>query len=238
MRIFVLTSDNYSQSVLPFSYLFNKYFSPELEVIVAGYDRFPEGLPSNFRLHSIGSQVDYPVGKWSNGLIKLLHDFTDEVFLLLLEDYWLVRTVHFREVLMLYDYMLQFKYVLKMDMITDRRFAGGVQPYGHCGHIPLVKSDYNSAYHLSLMGGFWNRELLLKVLIPDESPWDVELEGTSRLAQFGDSMLVLGTETWDSNPRTCPIKHTLAYRGGDSSKLLLDEIAQEDVEALRELGYI
>lgn len=210
MRIFCLTSNNYSHSVLPFAWMFNKYFSPELEVIVAGYDRFPEGLPPNFRIHSIGQQTDYPVGKWSNGLIKLLHDFPgDEVFMLFLEDYWIVEPVHFQEVLMLYDYMLQFKYVLKMDLITDRRFAGGVQPYGHCGHIPLVKSDYNSAYHLSLMVGFWNRSLLLKVLIPDESPWDVELSGTSRLAQFGDQLLVLGTETWDAHPRTCPVKHTL-----------------------------
>lgn len=238
MRTFVLTSDNYSHSVLPFAYLFNKYYTPEQEVIVAGFDKFPDGLPPNFKTHSIGKQSDYPLRKWSDGLIKLLHDFTDEVFLLFLEDYFIVQPVYQQEVRMLYDYMNQFKYVLKMDTNTDRRFAGGVQPYGMCGHIPLVKSDPNSQYHCSLMNGLWNRELFLRILIPNEDPWQVELEGTSRLAKYGDSMIVLGTETWDDNLRTCPIKHTLAYRGGDSSKMLIDEIKPEDVEALKKLGYI
>ncbi len=239
MRIFVLTSDGYSHSVLGFSYLFNKYWGNDQEVIVAGYNKFPPGLPANFTKHRIGRQEDYPVNKWSDGLIGLLKDFPqDEVFLLFFEDYWLTEPVHLREVNMLHDYMLQFRYVLKMDMYTDRRYAAGVQKYGACGHIPLLKSDYNSQYHFSLMAGIWNREIMMQVLIPGESPWDVEMRGTERLARCGDDVLVLGTDSWDDNPKTCPIRHTLAYRNGDPSKLLLGEIKPEDVDAMKESGYI
>lgn len=238
MRIFVLTCDSYCKAVLPFSYLFNHYFSSKQEVIVAGYEKFPKGLPSNFKTHSIGKQADYPLSKWSDGLIKLLHDFTDEVFLLFLEDYWLVEPVHLREVNMLYDYMIQFKYVIKMDLYTDRRYAAGATPYGMCGHIPLVKSDFNSQYQMSMMGGFWNRENILKILIPNEDPWQVELEGTSRLASFEDDLLVLGTNSWDSDPKTCPIRHTLAHRRGNPNELLLDEVYPDDVKKLKKLGYI
>lgn len=238
MRIFVLTCDSYSKAVLPFSYLFNRYFSDKQEVIVAGYGKFPKELPSNFKIHSIGKQEDYPLSKWSDGLIKLLHDFTDEVAMYFLEDYWITEPVHLREVNMLYDYMLQFKYVIKMDLNTDRRYAGGATSYGMVGHIPLVKSDYKSQYHFSLMNGLWNRENILKILIPNEDPWQSELEGTSRLASFGDDMLVLGTNSWNEDPRTCPLRHTLAHRRGNPNELLLDEVLPDDVKALKSLGYL
>lgn len=239
MRIFVLTSDGYSHSVLGFSYLFNKYWSPDQEVIVAGYNKFPEGLPANFVKHRIGRQEDYPVNKWSDGLIGLLKDYpNDDVFLLFFEDYWLTEPVHLPEVAMLYDYMLQFKYVLKMDMYTDRRYAGGVQKYGMCGHIPLLKSDYNSQYHMSLMVGLWNREIMLQVLKPGQTPWQAELDGTPILARRKDDVLVLGTDSWTDDPKECPIRHTLAHRSGNPSALLLDDIKPEDVAAMRELGYI
>lgn len=239
MRIFVLTSDGYSHSVLGFSYLFNKYWSKDQEVIVAGYNKFPSELPANFTKHRIGRQEDYPVNKWSDGLIGLLKDFPqDDVFLLFFEDYWLTEPVHLREVTMLYDYMLQFRYVLKMDMYTDRRYAAGVQKYGMCGHIPLLKSDYNSQYHMSLMCGLWNREIMLQVLKPGQTPWQVELDGTPILARRKDDVLVLGTESWDDNPKTCPIRHTLAHRSGNPNALLLDDIKPEDVAAMKELGYI
>lgn len=238
MRVFVLTCDSYSKAVLPFSYLFNNYFSSNQEVIVAGYEKFPSGLPENFILHSIGKQADYPLSKWSDGLIKLLDDFKDEVFLLFFEDMWITEPVHLKETFMLYDYMMQFKYVIKMDTFTERRYSGGVKPYGMCGHIPLVKSDPNSQYHVSFMVGMWNRENLLKVLIPNEDPWQTELDGTSRLSSFGDEMIVLGTESWDNDPKTCPIRHMLAYRNGDPNKLLLDELWPDDKKALEELGYL
>ena len=112
MRIFVLTSDNYLPALRPFAYLFNKYWHKDQPVTVAGFKQPDFDLPSNFTFHSLGNMADYPVGKWSNALIKLLHDFDDEVFTLFLEDYWLTRPVNVQAVQMLDDYMHQFRNVL------------------------------------------------------------------------------------------------------------------------------
>lgn len=231
MRIFVLTSDHYIGAVRAFAYLFRKYWSKEQEVIVAGFKPPDFDLPSNFHFHSLGNMADYPVNRWSDALIKLLHDYTDDVFGLALEDYWLSRPVNVQAVQMLYDYMLQFRNVLKMDLYSDRLYAGGMTDYNHCGYLDLIRSDPASQYHMSLMWGLWNRELMLRFLIPGESPWSVELEGTPRVARAADEVMVLGT-------RNMPLRHILAHRRGNPNELLLDGLDPVDVEALRGLGYI
>jgi hypothetical protein len=76
----------------------------------------------------------------------------------------------------------------------------------------------------------WRRELLLDILVPEETPWDIEIEGTNRLKEKHD-LLVLGTNN-------VPVKHTLAFRGGDKEKLLLDELEPEDVEAMEGYGLL
>jgi hypothetical protein len=231
MRIFCLTSDNYISSVRAFACLFNKFWSSDQEVIVAGFEPPAFNLPPNFSFYSLGNMADYPVSKWSDALIKLLHDYTDDVFALFLEDYWLSRPVNVQAVHMLYDYMLQFRNVLKMDLYSDRLYAGGMTDYNYCGYLDLIRSDPASQYHMSLMGGLWNRELMLRFLIPGESPWQVELSGTPRVAAAADEVMVLGT-------RNMPLRHILAHRRGNPNELLLDGLDPADVEALRELGYI
>lgn len=241
MKVFVLTSDNYLNALRPYAYLFNKYWHErhEQEVMICGFSRPDFELPPNFTFFSIGKQEDYPIDKWSNALIRVMHHFPNEdVFCLMLEDYWITEPVWTDEVYMLERYMKQFRYTLKMDLITDRRYSGGIEDYGLCGHIPLVKSAFNSAYHMSLMCGLWNRDRMLDILIPDESPWDVEVRGTPRLAERQDELLVLGTKSWTDNDRTCPVQHTLAHRRGDPSELLLDDIHPDDLRALKELSFL
>lgn len=231
MRVFVLTSDKYLPALRPFSWLFNRHWGEDQQVLVAGFTPPDFRLPDNFSFHSIGRMADYPVDRWSDALIKLLHEVPDEVFALMLEDYWLTRPVYREAVRMLYDYMRQFEYVVRLDLTGDRLHAEGASLYGKCGHLDLIWSDPNSQYHMSTMTALWRKRHLLRVLIPGETPWDVELRGTPRLRALKDEMIVLGTREW-------PVKHTLAFRGGDAGKLLLDELSPGDRQALVELGYL
>ena len=239
MNVFVMTSDKYTKTLRGFAHLFKKYWHPWQNVIVCGYTAPDFDLPSNFTFYSIGNMEDYPVDKWSDSLIHVLEHFPhDKVLCLMLEDYWITDYVQQREVEMLYNYMMQFDYVLKMDLFTDRRYAGGAEEYPPCGHIPLVKSDYKSAYHMSLMCGLWNRKRLLEVLIPNESPWDIELVGTPRLARKGDDVLVLGTKSWTEEDGLCPVRHTLAHRSGNPEEYMLDEVKPKDLKVLQEIGFV
>lgn len=231
-RVIVTTSDKYLPALRPFMYLFNKYWSKEQEVLVAGFSNPRFALPNNFTFLSIGKQRDYPFKKWSDALIHLLkhHGVNDEAFILMLEDYWLTRHVNLRAVEMLYDYAVQFKYTLKIDLTGDRLYARGAdRSYGVVNYLDLVKSMPGSPYHMSLMCGVWRRDNLLKALKPGESPHDIELHGTTRVSHLQE-LLVLGTRQW-------PVRHTLGLRGGDHSTLKLDELQERDINELREKGY-
>ena len=149
----------------------------------------------------------------------------------MLEDYWLVRRVDTEAVSMLYWYMKQFRYVLKMDLTGDRLYSAGVTDYGVCDRLDIVLSDPSSQYQMSMMCGLWNTEQLRKILVPNETPWEVELNGTPRVQSLKDEMIVLGTRQW-------PIRHTLALRGGDTTKFIFDEMAPQDVRELLDYGYL
>lgn len=229
-RIFVTTSDKYISALYPFSYLLNKYWIPNPKVVVMGFASPQKKLPDNFSFYSVGNQSDYPFSKWSNALIKFLDVFDDEAFVLMLEDYWITRPVDTIAVKILYDYILQFKYVVKIDLCADRLYAHGADlDYGTVAYLDLVKSMPGSPYHLSLMAGIWRREHFLKHLIPNESPHDVELIGTTRLSH-DQNVIVLGTRQW-------PVKHILGLRGGDHNTINLKGLKDVDIEEMKNRGY-
>ena len=108
IRVFVYTSDPYLWCLKPYAYLFNTYWSELQDVIVGGFSHPQFPLPGNFRFHQI-DRNPYPKERWSDGLIKFLGDFHDDLIVLMLEDYLLNRTVDCGGVATLADYMRQDK---------------------------------------------------------------------------------------------------------------------------------
>lgn len=230
-KIVVTTSDKYLPALRPFAWLMNKYWLPNPQVVVAGFAPPDFDLPDNFEFRSIGKFEDYPINRWTDALRKFLAGFEDEVFVLMLEDYWITRAVDTEAVQILIDYMYQFEYVIKADLCADRLYAHGADlNYGSAGRLDLVKSMPGSPYHMSLMSGAWRKEHLMRHLQPGWTPWDVEIVGTTHLSH-DQNVIVIGCKQW-------PVKHTLAFRSGDSSSLLLSEIDDDDVAEMRALGLL
>lgn len=230
-RILCMTSDKYIKAVMPFMYLVNKYWKPNPDVLVAGFTPPDFELPANAEFYSIGEFADYPVNKWTNALHKVLTHIDDEIVVLMLEDYWLTRPVNTAVVQIMYDYMMQFKNVIKVDLRADRLYAHSAdKKYGNAGYVDLVKSMPGSPYHMSLMTGLWRVEHLIKVIQPGQTPWDVEIHGTPVLSHMQD-LMVLGT-------RQNPVEHALAFRSGEHQQLLLDELPSHDIEEMEALGYL
>lgn len=234
-RVVVMTSDKYLPALRVFAWLFNKYWSAAQPVLVGGFTPPDWPLPANFTFLSLGAFADYPVGKWSDALIKLLSSIDDEAIVLMLEDYWLIRPVDQAAVDIGAGYARQFTNLLRFDLTADRLFSYGprypndVPDYGFAGHLDLVNPE-PGPYRLSMMTAIWRRDNLLSLLVPNESPWDVEIVGTTRANERTD-LLVLGT-------RQCPVRHILGLRGGETGTWFVDALRPNDLAELRSLGYV
>lgn len=244
IQIILMTSDNQYHCLPSYFHQFDKYWGlSSVKTTICGFSSLPIELQyPEYSFYSIGDFADYPADRWSDAFIKVLDNVAEEIFILMLDDYWLVRQADATGIEMIYDYMRQFQNVVRFDLTTDRLFAEGGgkylfnnHNYDTLGYLDLIKSSHNSQYHLSLWGAMWRRDLLKKFLVKGESAQQIELNGTHRLGQVGDELLVLGT-------RQSPLKHANVVQRGEWNEDPitggLPSLKQEDLEQLRGLGYV
>lgn len=229
IKTVVSCSDKYLFCLRPFATQFNRHYSSLQPVVVAGYTYPNFILPDNFFFRSI-RQPQYPKEKWVDGMLEFLQWFPDNLFVLMLEDYWISRNVDNVGIDSLSDYMSIHPDILRMDLTSDRLYTGGMRDVDTWGHYDLIEAP-GSQYQMSLQAGIWNRGLLIKVLKGlaenKHSAWDVELEGTTFVNN--SDMRVLGT-------RQYPMRYTNGY----NDKLGLNKKLEElnDMDRLEVMSLI
>lgn len=216
IRVFVYTSDPYIWCLKPFAYLFNIYWSELQEVIVGGFTppQFP--LPKNFTFHQIDKKP-YPKQKWSNGLIRFLQDYQDDVLVLLLEDYLLRRTVDHGGIDSLASYMCMNENsdVVRLDLTADRLYGKGAHDVEPWGHYDIIACDKDAMYEMSLQAAIWNRRNFLRLLKPDMNPWEVEIQTDMTQQPYR----ILGTRQW-------PVRYANLMLKGEVVDYELEHIPQ------------
>jgi hypothetical protein len=250
MQIIVMASDNYYDKCLtPFMYLWHQFFTAytpadlkgKFDLLFCGFSEPDADLQqfAPWRFHSIGAFKDYPVNKWSDAMLQVLDTVADEVFLLLLEDFWLCRPADVRGLAYLFGYARQFENVLKIDTAFDRlyihagsNFLFGMNSYSYVGHLDLLKSPHGTPYQFSLWGGIWRRDVMRRFIVPGETAQQLELGGSARVT---DDVLVLGT-------RQAPLLHGNIYRSGRGGEPAYGEngwrVPDAEVEFMRGRGWI
>ena len=202
--VLVTTCDKTAWLLKPFVYLFTMFWGTEQPVIVAGETRPDWRLPDNFRWWAHGKP--WPAERWSNGVIRCLNEMDGDVFILLLDDYWLVRQVDVDGIARLAGLVEDAPDILRLDLTDDRQYSGDMADVGYCGRFDLVSTPGDSPYQLSIQAAIWRKSLLLTVLIPDWSPWEVELSGSPSLHSREDCR-VIGT-------RQRPVRYANVLRQG------------------------
>lgn len=247
MQVIVVASEKMYNCLSPFMYMWERHcgwnfgipISDQIEIVVCGFK--PVSFYNDYRceFYSIGDFSDWPASRWSEQLMKILDEVAQPQFILMLEDYWLLRPADVCAIKMLFDYAAQFQNVLKIDLGTDRlyinggsNFLYGANTYDNVGYLDLVKSPPGTPYQMSLWGGIWNREQLRKVLLPGETPQDIEIAGTSRVT---DGQLVLGT-------RQAPLLHGNIYQSRNKGEPVYEDanwaIKADDLAFMRRKGWI
>lgn len=245
MQTIVMTS-NVSDWTLPgFAYLFNKYVDGDLisRVTVCGYRQPPQKLTGKYEFYKIGAFEEYPQSKWSQSLQVVLQHVADDAFLLMLDDYWVYRQADTKGLRILYDYVRQFGYVLKADVAAERlnnnpgRYHFNQNTYAHAGHLDLIKSPPGSSYQMSLWAGIWNRDNLKRLLVPNESAQQIELNGTNRInaeTVQEEKVIVIGT-------RQAPLLHGNILQSGRKTPVYEDigwKISDSDLHEMSGKGMI
>lgn len=201
MRTVVLTSDKHAWLLKGFLHQWQKYGAmlagdgkDFLRVEVAGFAH-PDFLPDNIPFCSIGKLEDFPIRHWSDALIRYLEFLEDDLVLLLLEDYWMLRPVNHMAVWDAMRFMQENEDVIRFDLAADRMFSRGARFAGAYRNIDLCQGGED--YSLSFQASIYRRELLLQMLHVGETPWEAELNGTGRLNRT--PYRVLGTYNWPMN---------------------------------------
>lgn len=230
MKVVVAVNDKYLWCLPPFAYLFNKYWGEDQDVVVAGYNYPGFSLPHNFTYFSI-SNHNYPKERWVEGMMEFLKVFRNDNshFVLMLEDYWLTRTVDRDGILTLQEYAREYPDILRVDLTSDRLYAGGSKDMDYCGHFDIVYAK-GSQYEMSLQAGIWNTEAFIDILgqlPPDKhSAWSVELEGTTIVNN--SSYRVVGT-------RQIPVRYLNAYNSSTGFNQELKGMVDEDKYMVRSM---
>lgn len=204
MRVFCFTSDKYLWAVKGFIHQMQKYWLG-IETVIVGFTEPNFDLPKSFSFHSVGKFEDYPADKWSDAAIEFLNGVDDEIFVLMLEDYWLTRKVDQKAMQLLEWYMQKYPDISGIDLTTDRLYGSDLRDYESLDTLDLVINDPPAPYHLSLQARIWRKSEILRYLRPGETPWQTEIDGSGRMIE--DRAIVLGT-------RQIPLRYLIAVQNG------------------------
>lgn len=209
----IFTADHRHDVLRAMLYLYSKYWN--WPATVYGFKPPAYALEDNISFTSLGDMADYPAEKWSDAVIKALEPIKAEQIIILLEDYWLTRPVDVLAINALAGYMRKHQDIARGDLTTDRLYAGWLKEVEPWGKLDIIENDPPQQYHFSTQAAIWNVELLRGFLRPNETPWQAELDGTSRMMEAwkaGKPARVIGT-------RQFPVRYLIAVQGG---KLTLD----------------
>jgi len=222
-RVLVTTCDKAVWAMRPFAYLFNTYWSAQQPVDILCEHKPNFKMPENFRwLPFLMNGESWPKDRWTNGVIHYLNTIKEQFVVILLDDYWLNRTVDTQGIGTLMQYMSANRDVLRIDLTKDRLYAGGMRDYDVYGHYDLVSAP-GSEYQMSLQAGIWNKGLLMSVLQTNQDPWQVELQGTTIVNER--DMTILGT-------RQNLVKYANGMKNG-SDDVNTDGIEKEHLDRIK-----
>jgi len=231
MRTVVFTSDTHNWLLKGFFHQWKKYAHCDfLDIEVAGFTK-PEGLPDDVAFYSIGKFEDYPVNKWSDGVIKYMQSIQDEMVMVLLEDYWLMRPINKAALYMAYGFMDNHPDVMRFDVAADRMFSRDCHFARTYYGFDLCAGK--GQYSLSFQASIYRRKALLEMLKPGETPWQAELNGSGRLNQ--SPYQVVGTMNWPMNYMIVVNKGKLDRTG--AWMFPARTLSQSDWDELDKLGY-
>lgn len=172
--ILVLSCDKYADIWNPFfSFLFKFWNDCPYKIY----------LGTNELKYSDQRVISVPSGSpkdWSNDTISILQQIPEKYVIVILEDYFVYakpdQHLLDRSIAMMEENKAVFMRIACFPSDHFEDYAYDSIP----GKEPFVSTRKDARYRVNLQTGIWNREDLIRLIIPGESPWKFELDASER----------------------------------------------------------
>ena len=189
--VVVNSCDQYEEAWYPFFELLKKYW-PNRKMKVVLNTETKQYVHTGIDIRCINTRE---CKAWSERLIKVLTQIKTEYVILLLEDFFLQGYVKEQEIQRCIDYMKQdsqiaafyFKHITGHDKVSN-----------YSGYNEM---DMNKKYILNCQAAIWNRKLLLELLEPGESPWDLEEKAHLRIGDLTKKFYCSNVGTYNDSKK-------------------------------------
>tara|TARA_R110002051_G_scaffold283387_2_gene345193 strand:+ start:150 stop:926 length:777 start_codon:yes stop_codon:yes gene_type:complete len=174
LPIIVNTSNQYLPLLKIYSYLFNKFWSPQQEVIIVGFDPPTFKLPDNFKFVSLGKQrgIQY----WHDDLISTMDLIKEDYFIQMPENELIIRPVN-------HIILNHFKQYISPSMgridLTPGPSTRAFNVLESTNDYDIIESTQDSDCRVSMRACIWNKEYFSRNLKSGESPQYFETYGSS-----------------------------------------------------------
>ena len=158
LKLYIPTCDNYLFLIPSFTFLFNKFWNTEQEVVYLGYKKPEFSLPDNFDFISIGEDDD--IENWAVDLIKFFSSIDDEHFILCVDDQFLVEDTNFES----YNKLLKYLDNPKVGRINLCRDTVN-RPHNFFDEndgLTVIEAKQDSNFRVSIVMSIWKKEYFLK----------------------------------------------------------------------------
>ncbi len=181
--LLILSCDKYADIWQPFFDFLHKHWSD---------CPYPVYLGTNeiiFHDDRVKTVCAGPPRDWSNDTLEILKQIPEENIIILLEDYFVYahpdQNLLSRSVELLEKRNATFLRLACFPSDHFEDYAYDVIP----SDPEFVETRKDARYRVNLQAGLWNKSKLMELIVPGESPWAFETEGTKRSRNTTDSYL-------------------------------------------------
>lgn len=176
VEIVIPTCDRYRNITQPVLYSLEKYYPGRGKGVIVGYRPPDFGLPSDVDFVSVGQ--DQTPARWTNGLKRFIERYSQDYFILHMDDHLLIDRVESDRIDQLCGLMETNP---RIDKIMLHPFTSSMfQPYPTAEQDLLLFKCENGIGTTTLMNALWRREYLLELLSENLSPHDFENQSMHR----------------------------------------------------------
>jgi len=167
--VLMITCKRYKQLWMPFWTLFKKYWPDCPYRVVMGTDF---GQYEGIETIEVGKDLGC-----SDNCIYLLNQLKEKRVILFFDDFLPTRLFNNNRI----KRLIRHSFDYNIGCLRLAPCPGPTAPWPFCSSLGVLQP--HDPYRLSLQTALWDKQLLLKLLLPGETGWDTEVKGTVRASK-------------------------------------------------------